>query len=155
MLELLGAGLLDVAQTKYLLPLFFGTLAGVVGGALPGVTITMTIIVVLPFTFGLANTVVTIVKSGSTQQCRRILWLNFEGFAVAIQSLSVVALVLVKCTVHYIQFGANRRFHSQIGWIARIGSSSKRRSNGGLGFSVRGRYRTTHCRELTLNCLCR
>ncbi|MSQ63975.1 MAG: Tat pathway signal protein, partial [Betaproteobacteria bacterium] len=38
---------------KYLVPLFFGTLAGVVGGALPGVTITMTIIVVLPFTFGL------------------------------------------------------------------------------------------------------
>ena len=35
------------------MPLFFGTLAGVVGGALPGVTITMTIIVVLPFTFGL------------------------------------------------------------------------------------------------------
>jgi putative tricarboxylic transport membrane protein len=30
-----------------------GTLAGVVGGALPGVTITMTIIVLLPFTYGL------------------------------------------------------------------------------------------------------
>jgi putative tricarboxylic transport membrane protein len=40
-------------QAKYLLPLFAGTLAGIVGGALPGVTITMTIIVVLPFTFGL------------------------------------------------------------------------------------------------------
>ena len=53
MLELLGAGLVNVAQVKYLVPLFFGTLAGVVGGALPGVTITMTIIVVLPFTFGL------------------------------------------------------------------------------------------------------
>ncbi len=53
MLELLGAALANVAQAKYLLPLFFGTLAGVVGGALPGVTITMTIIVVLPFTFGL------------------------------------------------------------------------------------------------------
>jgi len=53
MYELLLAGLVDVAQAKYLLPLFFGTLAGVVGGALPGVTITMTIIVVLPFTFGL------------------------------------------------------------------------------------------------------
>ena len=35
------------------MPLFLGTLAGVIGGALPGVTITMTIIVVLPFTFGL------------------------------------------------------------------------------------------------------
>ena len=38
---------------KYLVPLFIGTLVGVVGGALPGITITMTVIVVLPFTFGL------------------------------------------------------------------------------------------------------
>ena len=53
MYELLGAGLVNIMQVKYLLPLFFGTLAGVIGGALPGVTITMTIIVVLPFTFGL------------------------------------------------------------------------------------------------------
>src|SRR5216117_3285186 len=53
MYELLAAWLVNIAQVKYLLPLFFGTLAGVVGGALPGVTITMTIIVVLPFTFGL------------------------------------------------------------------------------------------------------
>ena len=53
MLELLGAGLANLMQVKYLVPLALGTLAGVVGGALPGVTITMTIIVVLPFTFGL------------------------------------------------------------------------------------------------------
>jgi putative tricarboxylic transport membrane protein len=53
MYELLVAGLLNIAQVKYLVPLFLGTLAGVIGGALPGVTITMTIIVVLPFTFGL------------------------------------------------------------------------------------------------------
>ena len=53
MFELLGHGLFTVVHLKYLLPLFFGTLAGVVGGALPCVTITMTIIVVLPFTFGL------------------------------------------------------------------------------------------------------
>jgi putative tricarboxylic transport membrane protein len=53
MYELLGAGLANIAHVKYLVPLFFGTLAGVLGGALPGVTITMTIIVVLPFTFGL------------------------------------------------------------------------------------------------------
>ena len=53
MYELLGAGLVNLLQAKYLLPLFLGTLAGIVGGALPGVTITMTIIVVLPFTFGL------------------------------------------------------------------------------------------------------
>ncbi len=53
MYELLAAGIVNIVQVKYLVPLFFGTLAGVVGGALPGVTITMTIIVVLPFTFGL------------------------------------------------------------------------------------------------------
>jgi len=53
MIDLLAAGLADIVQAKYLLPLVLGTLAGIVGGALPGVTITMTIIVVLPFTFGL------------------------------------------------------------------------------------------------------
>ena len=53
MYEQLGAALVNVAQFKYLLPLFLGTLAGIVGGALPGVTITMAIIVALPFTFGL------------------------------------------------------------------------------------------------------
>ena len=54
MFELLGHGLFTVVQLKYLLPLFFRHAGiGVVGGALPGVTITMTIIVVLPFTFGL------------------------------------------------------------------------------------------------------
>ncbi len=53
MYELLGAGVVSLMQAKYLVPLFVGTLVGVIGGALPGVTITMTIIVVLPFTFGL------------------------------------------------------------------------------------------------------
>ena len=53
MLELLADGIANVAQVKYLLPLAIGTLVGVIGGALPGVTITLTIIVVLPFTFGL------------------------------------------------------------------------------------------------------
>jgi putative tricarboxylic transport membrane protein len=53
MFELLGAGLVSMFQVKYLAPLFVGTLIGVVGGALPGITITMTVIVVLPFTFGL------------------------------------------------------------------------------------------------------
>jgi putative tricarboxylic transport membrane protein len=43
----------DILQTQYLVPLAIGTLAGLVGGVLPGVTITMTIIIVLPFTFGL------------------------------------------------------------------------------------------------------
>jgi putative tricarboxylic transport membrane protein len=53
MFELLWAGLLNVLQLQYLIPLAIGTLAGLIGGALPGVTITMTIIIVLPFTFGL------------------------------------------------------------------------------------------------------
>jgi putative tricarboxylic transport membrane protein len=53
MFELLGAGLANILEMKYLVPLFVGTLIGVVGGALPGITITMTVIVVLPFTFGL------------------------------------------------------------------------------------------------------
>ncbi|HSN19450.1 MAG TPA: tripartite tricarboxylate transporter permease [Usitatibacter sp.] len=53
MIELLGAAIANLVQVKYLVPLFLGTLAGVIGGALPGVTITMTIIVALPFTFGL------------------------------------------------------------------------------------------------------
>jgi putative tricarboxylic transport membrane protein len=43
----------DILQMQYLVPLAIGTLAGLVGGVLPGVTITMTIIIVLPFTFGL------------------------------------------------------------------------------------------------------
>jgi putative tricarboxylic transport membrane protein len=53
MFELLASGLLGMLQVKYLLPLFIGSVIGVVGGALPGITITMTVIVVLPFTFGL------------------------------------------------------------------------------------------------------
>jgi len=43
----------EILQPQYLTPLAIGTLAGLVGGVLPGVTITMTIIIVLPFTFGL------------------------------------------------------------------------------------------------------
>src|ERR1041384_2310778 len=53
MLDLLWNGLVNVAQWKYLLPLFAGTFIGVIGGSLPGVTITMTVIVILPFTYGL------------------------------------------------------------------------------------------------------
>ena len=53
MYELLGAAIVNLLQVKFLVPLALGTLAGVVGGALPGVTITMTIIVALPFTFTL------------------------------------------------------------------------------------------------------
>ncbi len=53
MVELLLASAAELLQLQYLVPLALGTLAGLVGGALPGVTITMTIIIVLPFTFGL------------------------------------------------------------------------------------------------------
>ncbi|MEO8718731.1 MAG: tripartite tricarboxylate transporter permease, partial [Burkholderiales bacterium] len=53
MFDLLGTALVSLIQVKYLVPLALGTLAGIVGGALPGVTITMTVIVVLPFTYGL------------------------------------------------------------------------------------------------------
>jgi putative tricarboxylic transport membrane protein len=53
MYELLFAGIQNVLQFKYLVPLAIGTLVGVLGGALPGITNTMTVIMVLPFTFGL------------------------------------------------------------------------------------------------------
>ena len=56
MYELLWGSLVGLFQLKYLLPLVIGTVVGVVGGALPGVTITMTIIIVLPFTFAYAAT---------------------------------------------------------------------------------------------------
>src|SRR5689334_16811062 len=51
--ELLLTHMGTVLHMQYLVPLLVGTIAGVIGGALPGVTITMTVIVVLPFTFGL------------------------------------------------------------------------------------------------------
>jgi putative tricarboxylic transport membrane protein len=53
MYELLLSGIENVLQMKYLLPLAIGTLIGVIGGAMPGITNTMTVIMVLPFTFGL------------------------------------------------------------------------------------------------------
>ncbi len=51
--ELLAQHIGVILHMQYLIPLLVGTIAGVIGGALPGVTITMTVIVVLPFTFGL------------------------------------------------------------------------------------------------------
>jgi putative tricarboxylic transport membrane protein len=53
MLELLGTGILTILHWKYMLPLLLGTFAGVIGGSLPGFTITLTVIVILPFTYGL------------------------------------------------------------------------------------------------------
>ncbi len=49
----LFTSLVEIFQPQYFLPLALGTLVGLLGGALPGVSITMTIIIVLPFTFGL------------------------------------------------------------------------------------------------------
>ncbi|HEY5280334.1 MAG TPA: tripartite tricarboxylate transporter permease [Pseudolabrys sp.] len=51
--ELLLISIGTILHLQYLVPLILGTIAGVIGGALPGVTITMTVIMVLPFTFGL------------------------------------------------------------------------------------------------------
>ena len=36
MYELLGAGIANIVQLKYLIPLTIGTLVGVIGGELPG-----------------------------------------------------------------------------------------------------------------------
>lgn len=53
MYEQLLLAIANIVHLKYLVPLAVGTFAGLIGGALPGVTITMTVIIVLPFTFGL------------------------------------------------------------------------------------------------------
>jgi len=53
MYELLLSGIETILQMKYFVPLAIGTFVGIVGGALPGITNTMTVIMVLPFTFGL------------------------------------------------------------------------------------------------------
>ena len=53
MIQQLLAASLDVLRPHLLLPLTVGTAAGIVGGAIPGVTIVMTVILVLPFTFGM------------------------------------------------------------------------------------------------------
>jgi putative tricarboxylic transport membrane protein len=52
-LDQLADGIANILHLKYFIPLFLGTLVGVVGGALPGITNTLTVIMVLPFTFGL------------------------------------------------------------------------------------------------------
>ncbi len=52
-IDALGAALAATFAPGTLLSLCAGILAGLVGGAMPGITITMTIILVLPFTFGM------------------------------------------------------------------------------------------------------
>src|SRR5688500_2503625 len=53
MYELLLTAIQDMLAAKYFVPLVIGTLIGVIGGSLPGITNTMTVIMVLPFTFGM------------------------------------------------------------------------------------------------------
>ncbi len=53
MIEALFGALGAILSPTTLLSLTAGTLAGIVGGAIPGVTITMTVILVLPFTYGM------------------------------------------------------------------------------------------------------
>lgn len=53
MLEIIGQSVASVLEPKIFLALATGVLAGLIGGAIPGVTITMTVILALPFTFGM------------------------------------------------------------------------------------------------------
>ena len=48
MFELLGTALAGMFHLKYLVPLLVGSVIGVVGGALPGITITMTVMARCP-----------------------------------------------------------------------------------------------------------
>lgn len=51
--QLIGA-IGSVLDPAVFISLCVGTAAGIVGGAIPGITITMTVILVLPFTFGMS-----------------------------------------------------------------------------------------------------
>jgi putative tricarboxylic transport membrane protein len=53
MLELILQSVTSILEPKILLAMSTGILAGLIGGAIPGITITMTVILVLPFTFGM------------------------------------------------------------------------------------------------------
>ncbi|MGH7408347.1 MAG: tripartite tricarboxylate transporter permease, partial [Candidatus Methylomirabilales bacterium] len=53
MLETILTATTAVLEPRVLLGLTGGIIAGLIGGAIPGITTTMTIILVLPFTFGM------------------------------------------------------------------------------------------------------
>jgi putative tricarboxylic transport membrane protein len=53
MLETLISATAALFEPKIFLSMAAGVLAGLIGGAVPGITITMTVILVLPFTFGM------------------------------------------------------------------------------------------------------
>jgi putative tricarboxylic transport membrane protein len=53
MLELILQAATSIFEPKIFLAMASGILAGLLGGAIPGITLTMTVILVLPFTFGM------------------------------------------------------------------------------------------------------
>jgi len=53
MIEIIAQAAASILEPKIFLSMVTGALAGLIGGAIPGVTITMTVILVLPFTFGM------------------------------------------------------------------------------------------------------
>jgi len=53
MFELTLQSITSVLDPKIFLAMTSGVMAGLIGGAIPGITITMTVILVLPFTFGM------------------------------------------------------------------------------------------------------
>lgn len=53
MLEIFSQAVLSVFEPDVFIGMTIGVLAGLIGGAIPGITITMTVILVLPFTFGM------------------------------------------------------------------------------------------------------
>ncbi|HWP34802.1 MAG TPA: tripartite tricarboxylate transporter permease [Thermodesulfobacteriota bacterium] len=53
MADALAAALASTLEPSTLLSLAAGVLVGLIGGAIPGITITLTVILVLPFTFGM------------------------------------------------------------------------------------------------------
>ena len=54
MFELFFLGIHEILHLNLLLFMFIGVIAGIIAGAIPGFTITMAIIITLPFTFGMA-----------------------------------------------------------------------------------------------------
>src|SRR5918996_2069806 len=53
MLDLILQSATSILEPKIFLAMSTGILAGLIGGAIPGITLTMTVILVLPFTFGM------------------------------------------------------------------------------------------------------
>jgi putative tricarboxylic transport membrane protein len=53
MFDLLTLGFEQIMSVNILISLFIGVLAGVIAGAIPGFTITMAVVLALPFTFGM------------------------------------------------------------------------------------------------------